>query len=238
MDKNIIEQYKQMKIGVDEPFKFHCTQCGECCINREDILLSANDLFRIAQKLECQPIDIISRYCDTYIGNDSRLPVVRLQPEGTQMRCPLLDGSKCSVHDAKPIICAMFPIGRCVQVSKEDLTPDFSSIKTEYIFVDPKCGDDSKTHTVREWLGDFGIPLDDPFFREWTCTIIELSTIFREVEKHLSENRMVSLWNAAFITLYCKYDMGKPFFPQFQKNRTEFLELMRQFPIDDVSQAG
>ena len=31
-----------------QTFRFHCTQCGDCCRNREDILLTPYDLFRIA----------------------------------------------------------------------------------------------------------------------------------------------------------------------------------------------
>ena len=42
--KNIRDNLESMKIGLDEPFKFHCTMCGECCIHREDILLSPKDI--------------------------------------------------------------------------------------------------------------------------------------------------------------------------------------------------
>ena len=31
--KNIVDNFEAMKIGVDEPFPFHCTMCGKCCIN-------------------------------------------------------------------------------------------------------------------------------------------------------------------------------------------------------------
>lgn len=29
--KNIVDHFDQMKIGADEPFRFHCTMCGKCC---------------------------------------------------------------------------------------------------------------------------------------------------------------------------------------------------------------
>lgn len=31
--KEIVDNFDQMKIGLDEPFKFHCTMCGKCCID-------------------------------------------------------------------------------------------------------------------------------------------------------------------------------------------------------------
>ena len=37
--QHIVEHYDEMCIGTDEHFRFHCKQCGKCCINREDILL-------------------------------------------------------------------------------------------------------------------------------------------------------------------------------------------------------
>ena len=42
--KEIVDNFDSLKIGVDEPFRFHCTMCGKCCINREDILLTPRDM--------------------------------------------------------------------------------------------------------------------------------------------------------------------------------------------------
>ena len=38
--KYIAENLDSLKIGLDETFKFNCTMCGKCCIDREDILLN------------------------------------------------------------------------------------------------------------------------------------------------------------------------------------------------------
>ena len=50
--KELKEQLGYEEIGLDDIFVFHCTQCGKCCIHREDILLSPKDLFHIAKKLK------------------------------------------------------------------------------------------------------------------------------------------------------------------------------------------
>ena len=50
--KEIVDNFEKMKIGVDEPFKFHCTMCGKCCINREDILLTPKDLYNMSKELK------------------------------------------------------------------------------------------------------------------------------------------------------------------------------------------
>ena len=35
--KYIAENLDSLKIGLDETFKFNCTMCGKCCIDREDM---------------------------------------------------------------------------------------------------------------------------------------------------------------------------------------------------------
>lgn len=45
--KELKEQLGYEEIGLDDTFTFHCTQCGKCCIHREDILLSPKDLLRV-----------------------------------------------------------------------------------------------------------------------------------------------------------------------------------------------
>lgn len=231
MNEEIVKHYKEMKIGIDEPFKFHCTLCGECCIHQEDILLNAMDLFRIAKKLNLTPHEIAVKYCETYIGPDSRIPIIRLNPQGPKNCCPLLKGCKCMVHDSKPTVCTMFPIGRYMEADASELllsnSGNMKTRKTEYLYVNPKCGDDAETHTVREWLNRFGIPLEDPFFLKWNQSIMEFSSIFQRIEKKLSKESMKQIWAASFMSLYFNYDVHKDFFPQFASNTAKLMEVVR-----------
>ena len=225
--KEIVDNFEKMKIGADDPFKFHCTMCGKCCIHREDILLTPKDIYRMAKKLEVTPKELFERYCETYIGSDSRIPIVRLKPRGSVQHCPLLKDRKCSVHDAKPTVCAMFPIGRCVMMDAKAPSPENITEKDiQFIFTAPGCGDDSETHTVREWLDEFGIPVADEFFVKWQQTIIELGTLLRKAEKSFSEKTLELVWTAVFVALYMAYDTGREFLPQFEQNKEDILSLL------------
>ena len=132
-----------VKLNLDDTFKFHCTECGKCCKHRNDILLTARDVYNMSKELNISITGLISEYCDVYLGQDSRIPIVRILPRGNVERCPFLKSNKCLVHKAKPTICAMFPVGRCLLLEE---------IKTQYILSKIECGDDSKTYTLREWL--------------------------------------------------------------------------------------
>lgn len=241
MDNNlqyIAEHLDSMTIGVDEPFKFHCDMCGKCCINREDILLNAKDIYNMSKELQMEPVDMFKKYCETYIGESSRIPIVRIKPRGSIKRCPLMKEHKCSVHKAKPTVCAMFPIGRCIKMDASNQNVEINTSDIRYIFTDPGCGDNSETHTVREWLGEFGIPLEDEFFLAWNRMISELGAIFHKGEKALSEEGMMAAWNLTFVKIYLDYDMTKEFLPQFKENAEEVLAVMRMMPTKKDKKKG
>lgn len=95
----------------------------------------------------------------------------------------MLKYGKCIIHNAKPAVCAMFPIGRYVLTNEGAAATGVSEGTIRYIFTNPGCGDASETHTVREWLRDFGIPEQDEFFIKWQETVIGLVKILPEMEK-------------------------------------------------------
>lgn len=223
----LLENYESMRIGTDETFKFHCTQCGKCCIHRDDILLSPKDLFHIAQKFQVMPQEIVERYCEAYIGSESHLPCLRLKPQGSVQRCPLLKDRKCMVHDAKPAVCAMFPIGRVFKnESPTKNSASENSFSVEYIFVNPGCGDNTAQHTVQEWLSSFQIPLEDEYFIKWSNLQLSLIQTLKPLENKITPKTFYEICNAVFIGLYLDYDINKDFDSQFRYNTNKITEIL------------
>lgn len=222
--QSILEHYESLKIGLDEPFSFHCKQCGKCCIHREDILLNPNDLYRLSKYLGLQPQEIVEQYCETYIGETSRMPVVRLLPRGSVRRCPFLKNQKCSVHAAKPVVCAMYPIGRSILFGQQAAeAPDEAAVpKIQYLLSKTSCKNGSETHTVREVLDSFGIPVEDPFFLAWNQLLLQLRVQVQLLEEAKQDKALQRLWNMILLLMYQNYDTAKAFEPQFKNNR-EFL---------------
>ena len=90
MNFNDMEEIKSMTVGLDDTFKFHCDQCGKCCTHREDIILSPMDIFKMAKELNIAPTDFFREYCVTHIGDNSRMPIIRLASVGRDRHCVLL----------------------------------------------------------------------------------------------------------------------------------------------------
>ena len=132
------------------------------------------------------------------------------------------------IHDAKPAVCAMFPLGRAIRIDKEDAKKDeLPPMKVEYIINPIDCGDFSETHTVKDWLESFGIPLEDEYFLKWQKTISMLSPRIQKLEKKLDDNLMDKIISVMYIKLYLDYDLGIDFYPQFVKNADGCVEMLK-----------
>jgi len=215
----VLKDLNASEIGIDDTFKFHCTQCGKCCYHRGDIILTAIDLYNGAKKLNITIEQFVEKYCECIIGKNSKLPVVFLKPVGIQQRCPLLVNNLCQIHHAKPRVCSLYPIGRGFLFNtdeKEEVV--FRADEIRYIKVDSNCGDDSQVQTVREWISHAGISTEDEFFLSWQKIIYHGH---RYMDSCISEVRIEDYFHTVsylFSKMYMEYDTESEFLPQFMKN--------------------
>jgi len=213
--QDMSENMDKYRIGLDESFAFRCRMCGRCCLDREDILLTPRDIFRAAKHLGLTPDGFVRRYCESYLGQDSRLPLIRLKPTGRQRACPLLSAQgRCIVHESKPVVCALYPLGR---VYSQNM--DTGEQVLSYVTAGHNCGTDART-TPRQVLETFGIPLDDEFQLLWGQTAVRLSDMMRRMSgmpQLASSARFDVLYGGLLGLLYLAYDTGEEFLPQFRK---------------------
>ena len=231
MNNELFRDLESMTIGLDDTFKFHCDQCGKCCTHREDIILSPMDIFKMAKELKMTPVEFYHEYCVFNIGEHTRMPIVRLASEGKDTHCVLLKNHRCSVHKVKPAVCAMFPLGRYMSFEKDDYNAEsIDTSKVKYLLQPPECGDESETHTVREWLSGFDIKLEDEAFVQWQKAISRFSSKFKELEKKQDMLSMMEIWFVVRVSLYLQYDTSKEFLPQFNYNVENLLKLLDDIP--------
>ena len=231
MNNELFRDLESMTIGLDDTFKFHCDQCGKCCTHREDIILSPMDIFKMAKELKMTPVEFYHEYCVFNIGEHTRMPIVRLASEGKDTHCVLLKNHRCSVHKVKPAVCAMFPLGRYMSFEKDDYNAEsIDTSKVKYLLQPPECGDESETHTVREWLSGFDIKLEDEAFVQWQKAISRFSNKFKELEKKQDMLTMMEIWFVVRVSLYLQYDTSKEFLPQFNYNVENLLMLLDDIP--------
>ena len=205
-------------LTLDSEFRFKCRHCGKCCKNQDTILFNAKDIFNIAKKLGKTPKQVVESCAETYIGNNSRIPVVHMVPRGPKNACPLLlDDGRCSVHDCKPTVCALFPLGRVILPIDRSLPLSKENSRIRFILTDHDCGSAKKVHTVREWLAKFGIPEEDAFHLLWNEVVLQFSDTMRKLEERNCSNSFKEyVWGSIGHALYLNYDTSREFMPQFE----------------------
>lgn len=209
MQNSIMEKIKNNHLEENDTFKFGCNQCGECCRNRHDILLSPYDLYRISKYLKIKISGVIEKYCECYIGQDSKLPVVRAKPKTDNFVCPFLNKGKCSIHEVKPVICAMFPLGRATDAE--------GCMK---YFYSGGCGCANKTEvSLKDWIERFKLKESEEPAKLWGQILAKICTAKMRIKSTQElENRFAQI----FLMIYLNYREDEDFMPQFKKN-AEFI---------------
>lgn len=227
MERNekIINLLQKNSLKEEDTFEFGCIQCGQCCHNRHDILLQPFDLFRIAKYLGQDISTIINKYCDGYIGENSKMPILRAKPKIHDAVCPFLRKGKCSVHEVKPAVCALFPLGRATAPNGE----------MRYFIQNVHCNAEKTTVKVKDWLDMFHLRESEQPAKLWGTALLRLSTGKQKCKFSPEEEERLNIM--LFGILYVKYDTEKEFLPQFERNIEEaekYFEEMTRKSIDKL----
>jgi len=216
-------------LGLDDTFEFRCKACGKCCKQRQDLLLTPYDVFRIASHFRKTPMEIIEKYCEVYEGESSHMPVVRVLPVGVDDSCPFLYDRKCRIQIKKPVVCRVYPLARMFAADNE------VEGTSRYYFNTTGCKHEPRTYTVREWIGDVASEEAEQSGKLWTEVMAFLYPhVLRIKEK--SEEVQDAIFQALFGALYLTYETDKPFITQLQENfeklKSLFEELERFYNED------
>lgn len=221
--KNAMESIENRQLGLNDTLPCSCTHCGGCCVHQEELLLNPLDLFRLAKELEITVEQWLDQYGECYIGEESRMPILRIRPQGETRRCPLLKNNKCSVHKAKPSVCGLYPLGRSVRYAM-DKQGKLDMEKSEVIYFHSGCfcGSQNGHQTVREWLEEFHLLESEPFFIQWSHVVMETSRFLHwQEKKFMNQDIMNMAWDMILGLLYVRYDTREEFQPQFERNVQE-----------------
>ena len=217
-----------------DTFDFKCDTCGKCCTGStsQEILLSPFDIYNMAKGLNMKIDEVIDKYTEYYLGNNSNFIVVRLLPKPRiidgeiVVACQLLKDGKCSIHNHKPSTCRLYPLGRAAILDKAD-----GNKEMVYFLQNHRCGGTGEHHTVDEWYPNKEIY--DEVLQLQTHTLEELNKIMdlHHIDKYITSEEKEQIINNYYsilmVTYYCIYDLEKDFLPQFKKN----IEIVKKLSI-------
>ncbi len=211
-------KYKKTSLDLDflskmSTFKFRCTQCGKCCRNvkpEDKVLLTAVDLYRIAKVLDKEVTEVIGEYCDMVPGGESLLPLLVLK-ERMDGSCIFLKKGQCSVHEGKPIVCALNPLGRYLMYN--DVTDDMDF---HYHLKDIECGAARDEEvTVQEWLDRGNIEEYDECVKLYK-RLANMCSKLMHVAKTVEDKR--EMFQTSFFLMYAKISKDIDLYGQLAQN--------------------
>ncbi len=225
LSKEALDYYLSHTLQMDDTFTFGCKMCGNCCRKRsEPIVMTGVDVFFIAKALGTDTVEVAQKYLNWNIAPESKLPIATLR-ERMDGSCVLMRNSKCTIQNMKPVVCAIFPLGRM-------LSPQTGEY--QYFFQPSGCagdGGDTK-HTLREWLSGFGIEERDEMARAWTKLFAAASTCMRGIKLRDSEAEK-PFWDVLMLALYLNYSENTPYIEAVQKNAKMLEAALPKFEMPD-----
>ena len=206
-------------------FVFTCDQCGHCCRNRDDILLTPYDIYNLVKATGKTVDEILKKYGNLYIGDSSRLPIVQLryreEPDGNTT-CYFLgqkDGKHyCRVNAYKPGVCRTFPLGKLSGGEEHNNNTKIYSVK--YFCQkcdDPNCkgGIRANKENIKQRLIDWvGGPekkrLMDKYSEIFSTFLIEYKNEFVDgkIEKNLDPLSRLLFFRYITDLIYFNYDFN------------------------------
>ena len=196
-------------LGRDAPFPFRCAGCGGCCRQRGDIVLSGYDLYRLARQMRLPPKIAARAFCKVYIGQVSRLPVAHLAPAPAEGgNCPFLTGGRCAVHEARPLVCALYPLG-------QEISPDRA---VRYYAQDARCGLAAPGGTAGGYLAAQGVLQREGEDVLWAVRCMALERQAPGWEAALGPVILRRMQAKLAEALYYRYNNEHPWAEQFEAN--------------------
>lgn len=171
------------KIGLDDIFQFRCAACGNCCRGRNNIIsgtsvyLSGPDIWRIMDYSKLTFDELLEKHIIVSLDPDLKINTcsLRFKYSGS---CTFLKKGTCSIYEARPRTCALYPVGRTTLYTKTKRGIEFYG--NEYLIngaePDYECDFMSNdTYTVSEWITKNGVPINDVEDIEWFGKMSEYS---------------------------------------------------------------
>lgn len=99
------------QVEKNEHIRFRCTRCAACCRHvKESVVIEGLDAYRLARHLGMETADFMSQYTEPFILDDKLwYPIFSLRVKGNEDSCIFLKGTRCTVQEAKPRTCRLYP---------------------------------------------------------------------------------------------------------------------------------
>ena len=152
-----------------------CQECSACCSGMGDsVVLDPMDIWRLHRGTGMDFAELVEKgYVELGIADGMILPHLAMSDE--KETCGFLDGDgRCSVHDARPGICRLFPLGRYYEEGGG----------FRYFLQIHECRKKKRSKIrVKKWLGIPDIKKYERYIIDWHDFLIRCEEGLKELDE-------------------------------------------------------
>ena len=213
------ENMKIKPVKGKERIPFHCQLCGACCRQVEDsIMLEPMDIYLLSRFLRDRgepiegPEDLLAQYTHPDVLAE-RLPIFLLNTEGPENACVFLKDGRCSVYEARPQVCRMYPFSAAPGERGRDFRYLLCMEKPHHFT--------GGMVTVKHWISEnFTREAKDGMKADY-----DVIPILGEKVRAMSTEEFQHLLFQFLYYRYYNYELDQPFLPQFLSNLEQLKKL-------------
>lgn len=180
-----------------------CHGCFACCQKMgQSIVLDPLDIYRLTKHLNVSFEQLLADKIELNVVDGLILP--NLKMSGTEERCAFLnEEGRCSIHQFRPGICRLFPLGRY-----------YNNGSFQYFLQIHECKKENRTKVkVKKWIDTPDLKQNEKYILEWHDFVIELQEQLMEMtDESYSKKINLFLLQSFFVE---PYDMQTDFYIQF-----------------------
>lgn len=209
------------RYGINDMVKAGCNDCkgcSACCQGMgNSIVLDPLDIYRLTTGLNCRFEDLLADKLDLNVVEGIILP--NLKMAGRQESCAFLnEEGRCSIHEIRPGICRIFPLGRI-----------YENDGFQYFLQVNECKKQNRTKVkVRKWIDTPELEKNEMFINEWHYFLKKTGRKLPQLSEETVKQINMYILNVFFVTLYEK---GRDFYEQFAERMNSARKDIESFTI-------
>lgn len=205
------------QVEENEHIRFRCTRCAACCRHvKGSVVIEGLDAYRLARHLGMETADFMSQYTDPFIlGDKLWYPIFSLRVKGNEDSCIFLKGTRCTVQEAKPRTCRLYPFW------VEPNEPDGATFSYHICF-EHQHHPKASLVRVKDWMNKYFWEDDRESLQEDFRTIRTLAPMLYEAKEHGVDDE--TIFKELLIYRYIFFSTDEPFLPQQQRNNRVLID--------------
>lgn len=192
-----------------------CTGCSDCCCGMgESIIVDPFDALLLEERLSCSFGELLEKHLELHVADGLILPNLKMN-ERTD-RCTFLDKEgRCSVHDSRPGLCRLFPLGRI-----------YENGSFRYYLQRYECKNTSRSKIkVSKWLEIPELGKYEDYIAKWHYLLKDIQKqIAVSQDEQFSKDISMYLLNSFYVEMF---DGRDRFYEQFEARYQKMCKLLK-----------